>query len=136
MDSEQKTAKRRGNPALATGIIVILVAVIAISGWYFAQQMIQPRPIPVGTILGDLRAWDGRPVTVRGTVTNRLSIAGFKSYDIEDESGSIKIVTQRGIPPAGEVVTVTGVVNSVFTVGTMDFTIIMEPAAGDKAVLP
>ena len=132
MDTEQKQqSRKRGNPVLVTGVIVVVVIILAIAGYYLAKSVISPAPTPIGKILGDLRTWDGQIVTVRGEVTSRVKILGFKAYELTDDSGQIMIVTERGVPNAGETVTVTGVVNEVFSMGQLTKTVIMEPAEID-----
>jgi len=127
MDTEQKQSKKQDNPALKVGITVVVVIVVAALGLYIAVSALNPAPTPIGDILGDMRNYDGKIVTVRGEVTNRVNILDFKAYGVEDETGQIWVVTARGNPNQGETVTVTGIVDEVIALGAGSFTIIKEP---------
>lgn len=120
----QQPVKRR-NPALAVGIIVVVIVVAAALA-YFAWCVIEPAPTPIGEILADLRTYDGQVVTVEGRVGSRISILGFKSFDLTDDSGTITIVTERGIPGGDETVRVNGTVYEVFSIGPVSKTVIVE----------
>ncbi len=124
--TEEQQPRRRGNPTLVVGIIVVVVIVVGGILAYVAWQAIEARPTPIGDILADMRTYDGQPVTVRGEVASVLNILGLKAFDLDDGSGTIKVVTQRGLPQQGETVTVSGVVNEMFNVGGMNMTVILE----------
>ena len=124
---DKKQSKKQDNPALKVGITVVVVIVVAALGLYIAVSALNPAPTPIGDILGDMRNYDGKIVTVRGEVTNRVNILDFKAYGVEDETGQIWVVTARGNPNQGETVTVTGIVDEVIALGAGSFTIIKEP---------
>lgn len=128
MDTQQKQPRRRGVSLAATGLIIVALAVLAIGGYYLARQITGPSAKPIGDILDDLRTYNGQVVTVKGEVTNRVSVLGFKYYDVQDETGSIAVLTQRGLPAQGETVTVTGIVDEMFAIGPMTMVVIKEPA--------
>jgi hypothetical protein len=125
----QQPAKRR-NPALAVGITVVVVIVVAVALAYFAWRVMEPAPTPIGEILADLRTYDGKMVTVEGRVGSRISILGFKSFDVTDETGTITIVTERGVPQGEETVRVDGTVYEVFSIGPVSKTVIVETPEG------
>jgi hypothetical protein len=125
MMDTQHPAKRR-NLALAMGIIVVVVIVVAAALAYFAWRVMEPAPVPIGEILADLRTYDGQVVTVEGRVGSRISILGFKSFDLTDGTGTITIVTERGIPGGDETVRVNGTVYEVFSIGPVSKTVIVE----------
>lgn len=124
--TEEQQPRRRGNPTLVVGIIVVVVIVVGGALAYFAWRAIEERPTPIGEILADLRTFDGALVTVRGEVTSVLNILGLKAFDLADGTGTIKIVSQRGLPQQGETVTVSGEVNEMFNVGGISMTVILE----------
>jgi hypothetical protein len=129
MSSEkQQNAKPRVNRQAVTGLIVVIVIVVALALAYTAWKTAQPRPTPIGDILGDLRTWDGQLVTVRGEASNPINLLLFKGYDVSDDTGTIKVVTDRGLPKPGETITVQGQVKEVFNFNGMNMTVIYEPA--------
>jgi aspartyl/asparaginyl-tRNA synthetase len=59
-------------------------------------------------ILDHPRDYEGRDITINGTVTNTVSLLVIKYYEIQDGTGSIKIITDKLLPSRGEKLTVTG----------------------------
>ena len=53
------------------------------------------------------------PVTVKGEVTQSVSVLGHGSYKIEDGSGSLWVVSTKGVPRKGARVKVTGKIRDV-----------------------
>ena len=65
-------------------------------------------PAKIREILNHPRDFEGKDVRVRGTVTNAVSLLLIKYYEVQDETGSIKVLTERLLPGRGEKLTVTG----------------------------
>jgi hypothetical protein len=59
-------------------------------------------------ILDHPRDYEGKDITINGTVTNTVSLLLIKYYEIQDGTGSIKIITDKLLPSRGEKLTVTG----------------------------
>lgn len=75
--------------------------------------------ISVGEIRRSPASFEGKEVTVRGTVNEvtKLPIVEVKSYTVLDSTGEIRVTT-RGVAPAkGERVVVRGVVSSTAIIG-------------------
>ena len=128
--AEEQAKRGRGiSTSALIGLIVVIVLaiVLAWAGWYFTQ----PRPVAIGTILADLRTYDGQSLTIRGEVTRTLNVMLVKAYEVSDGTGTIVVVTERGLPEVGETLTISGVVNQLFEVGGMEMTVLLEPAARD-----
>ena len=123
-DAEQP--RRRPNTAAITGVIVVLVVAIAVALTYAALRLVSPAPTPIGDVLADLRTYDGQTVTVQGEVTSTLNVVLVKAFDLSDDTGTIKVVTERGLPQIGETLTVTGEVCEVFNVGGVNMTVLLE----------
>jgi len=129
---ETDKAKRPGvNMAAVIGLLVIVV--LACVGVWFVLHTAQPKPVPIGTVLGDLRTYDGQVVTVAGRVTETVNLLGFKTYQLKDDSGEIMVVTDRGLPNKGDEVTVTGFVSEMFNLGGVNMTVIKEPLPEGQA---
>jgi len=127
MSSETKEKPARGSSAVITGVIVLIVIVVAAALAYFAWRTIQPTATPINEILSDLRTYDGQLVTVRGKVSSTVNLI-FKAFELTDETGTITVVTQRGLPQPGDTVTVQGQVNELFNFNGINKTVILEPA--------
>ncbi len=75
------------------------------------------------TSVGDIRrntaSFEGKEVTVRGTVNDvtKLPITEVKSYTVLDPTGEIRVTTRGAVPAKGERVAVRGVVTSAAIVG-------------------
>ena len=64
-------------------------------------------------ILDHPRTYEDKEVTIYGTVTGGVSLIFLKYFEIEDDSGSIKVVTDRVLPQRGEKLRVTGRMESI-----------------------
>jgi hypothetical protein len=107
------------------GIFVVLFLAIALG--VAAYMKVTPHPLSIGAVLRDLRTYDGTSVTVQGTVRTIYNVAGVKWYELEDPSGSIPVVTERGLPKQGDYMQVTGIVHEVFNLGGINYTVLLEP---------
>jgi hypothetical protein len=76
-------------------------------------------------ILDHPRDYQSKEITVYGTVTNAVSLLVIKYYEIQDDTGSIKVVTDKLLPARGEKLSVTGR-TAVVEVGTERWVIIRE----------
>lgn len=76
-------------------------------------------------ILDHPRDYQSQDITVYGTVTNAVSLLVIKYYEIQDGTGSIKIVTDRLLPTRGEKLKVTGRM-TVVEVGTERWVVLRE----------
>ncbi len=59
-------------------------------------------------ILDHPRDYENKDVTVYGTVTNSVSLLVVKYFELQDETGTIKVVTDKLLPTKGEKIKVTG----------------------------
>lgn len=130
MDSGPAHATHRRASALSLPVIIGLIVVLLGGGVlaFFVWRGSQVRPTPVRDILSDLRTWDGQSVTIHGKVEAPTNLVLLKFYDINDGTGTIKVVTERGLPAAGSEIDVTGIVNQLYQVAGNEYTVILEPA--------
>jgi hypothetical protein len=59
------------------------------------------------------RDYENKEVTVYGMVTGGASLLVTKYFEIQDDTGSIKVVTDRVLPKKGEKLRVTGRMESI-----------------------
>jgi hypothetical protein len=71
----------------------------------------------INHILADPARYRDRQVTVSGTVEDSYSIGSRGVYRIEDRSGELWVVSDRGVPRRGARVKVRGVVREGFNLG-------------------
>jgi aspartyl/asparaginyl-tRNA synthetase len=64
-------------------------------------------------ILDHPRNFENKEVTIYGTVIGGASLVVTKYFELQDDSGSIKVVTDRVLPKKGEKLRVTGQMESI-----------------------
>ena len=67
----------------------------------------------INDVLADPSRYANKEVTVKGEVTQSVSVLGHGSYKIEDGSGSLWVVSTKGVPRKGARVKVTGKIRDV-----------------------
>jgi hypothetical protein len=135
MDSSAAGASSGGKPAagsraMSVGLIVLTLIAVALGAYVYFSQSAAARPTPIGEVLANLRDWDERMVVVEGTVSAPINL-GIKAYRLTDDTGSIMVVTERGLPGAGQTVKVEGFVKQVFQLAGIEQTIIYEGSDPD-----
>ena len=83
----------------------------------------------IGDITGNPSQYEGETVSIKGTVRDTFSIplVSQGAYKISDGTGSIWVITTRGVPSEGEKVSVKGTVRTAFKLGVKSLgTVIME----------
>ena len=73
-----------------------------------------------------LKAYDGRTVTVIGTVQERIDVPSIKCYVLNDGTGSIGVVTKGRLPLVGQKVLAKGRVQRSFTIGARKLAVVLE----------
>jgi hypothetical protein len=64
-------------------------------------------------ILDHPREYENKEVAIYGTVTDAVSLLVFKYFEIQDDTGTIKVMTSRMLPQIGEKLRVTGTLVSI-----------------------
>lgn len=82
---------------------------------------------PIHELLQNAAGLDGQTVQVVGEVITAAGAFGKGVYQIDDGTGSIMVVTEKGgVPAQGSKVGVRGTFRSAFTVGTDVIAVIQE----------
>jgi len=76
-------------------------------------------------ILDHPRDYQNKEVVIRGSVTNTVSLLVIKYFEIQDETGSVKVVTDKLLPSRGEKLIVTGR-TAVIELGTERWVVLRE----------
>ena len=111
-----RTARRDRVIALLLGLGAVLVAP---SCGLFATR--------IGTILKDLPSYQGKSVTVAGTVKERIDLPAVKLFVVDDGTGAIGVVTRRALPRVGDKVRAKGSVKTAFKLGNRSLVVLIEP---------
>ncbi len=83
-------------------------------------------PTRIGDIHSSPRRYDGKQVTVKGTVTDIVNLVFVKYFFLRDDTGEIPVVTDRVLPAKGETVTISGRVQEAFALGDQRLLVILE----------
>jgi len=60
-----------------------------------------PEQTTINKLNGDPFRYRGKEVLVVGSVTNSFGALGQGAYELQDETGKIWVITQRGVPTKG-----------------------------------
>lgn len=82
---------------------------------------------PIGTLLDDPARFEGKDVRVAGEVTSALGLFGMGTYELDDGTGTLQVVTEKGgTPRVGARVGVEGTFRSAFTIGSESLAVVVE----------
>ena len=73
----------------------------------------------INRIMAEPARYANQDVTVEGTVTQSVSLLGHGSYRIDDGTGSLWVVSTKGVPRKGARVKVTGKIRDVADLGSI-----------------
>jgi hypothetical protein len=91
--------------------------------WALAMSGCEQRSI--NEIKADPSRYANREVSIAGTVVRSVSVLGRGAYEIEDGTGKLWIVSERGVPREGAKIVVRGTIVDGFNLGS--FIKIPEP---------
>jgi hypothetical protein len=108
------------------GALVVLIA--AAGAWYYVSNVAHT---PIGKVVENPRAYDGKDITISGQVTDRASLLFVKYFQLKDNTGEITVVTNRVLPSVGAKVRVKGHVEQAFAMGDKQMLVFVE-GSGEK----
>ncbi len=88
---------------LLAAIVIFFASLNILSGTAYSIAATKIRDI-----LDHPRDFENKEITVHGTVTNAVSLVVIKYFEIRDNTGSIKILTDKLLPSRDEKLTVIG----------------------------
>ena len=89
----------------------------------------------INHVLADPARYRDREVKLSGSVTDSYSFVGQGAYQLDDTTGKLWIVSNRGVPRRGARVTVKGTVREGFNLGSLGDRIKVPGAIGGGVVL-
>jgi len=87
---------------------------------------------PIGKIQKDPRSFESVSVTVSGTVTDRGSLVLIKYFTVEDDSGSINVITKRILPQVGSKVRLRGHIMEAFAFQDKQMLVLLEDTEEER----
>ena len=80
----------------------------------------------ISRINADPGRYLNKEVGITGTVRDSYGVLGAGAYELEDETGSIWVITKRGVPSRGSKIGAKGHVRTGFSFGGKSFGTILE----------
>lgn len=116
-----------GRPWIRLAVLAVL-AVVAMAAQACAAKS-------VNQILADPSRYRDREVTVSGAVVDSYSFASSGAYRIDDRTGQLWVVSDRGVPRKGARVTVKGRIREGFNLGSLGDRITLPPGVASGLIL-
>lgn len=108
-------------------IAAILLLCLAFTG---CNRVGSPISVPIGKVLSNPRNYEGKNITISGTVTDSISLLVIKAFVLADDTGQIYVVTERILPKKGDHVRIKGSVVEAFSLGDQTMTVFKELIPG------
>ena len=89
----------------------------------------------INQVLADPARYRDREVKLSGSVVDSYSFVGNGAYQIDDNTGKLWIVSNRGVPRKGARVSVKGTVREGFSLGSVGDKLKLPPAVSAGVVL-
>lgn len=89
----------------------------------------------VNQIIADPSRYRARQVRVSGAVVDSYSFANRGAYRIDDGTGQLWVVSDKGVPGKSARVTVKGTIREGFNLGSLGDRISLPPGVGSGVVL-
>ena len=96
-------------PRLRLIVLSLCLTVLAL-GCELANRLTATK---IKNILDHPRNYENKGVTIYGTVVGGASLLVVKYFEIQDDTGTIRVVTDRVLPKRGEKLRVTGYIASI-----------------------
>lgn len=77
----------------------------------------------IGEIIAKASQFEGREVKIRGKVTdsNKIPLLDIKSYSLEDDTGTITVITSGSLPAIGHEIQIRGIAQNMLVAGGQSF---------------
>jgi hypothetical protein len=89
----------------------------------------------INQVLADPSRYTNKEVKLSGSVVDSYSALGRGAYQLEDKTGRLWIVSDKGVPRKGARVSVKGTVREGFSLGSFGDRMKLPPAIGSGLVL-
>ncbi|HTI04013.1 MAG TPA: hypothetical protein VL549_01750 [Gemmatimonadales bacterium] len=104
-----------------------LAAPLAVLGVVAALMACNTKTTSIKSLLADPGKYDGKVVRIAGTVEQSIGALGYGAYEVQDQTGTIPVVTQGGgAPSRGTRVGVEGTFRAAYTLGVQSRAVLVE----------
>lgn len=100
-------------PALLLVLSIIPLVFLFLACERISEPVKKLTATKIKDILDHPREYENKEVAIYGTVTDAVSLLVFKYFEIEDDTGKIKVMTNRMLPQIGEKLRITGTLVSI-----------------------
>lgn len=108
-----------------TGLLILLVAIYAV--FLRGNQTIDAlTATDIATVLTKANTFDGKRVTVSGTVLDSAAIMGLGGYRLKQGDAELFVISSHGIPETGNRVTVSGTFKQAFAFNNLQYAVVLE----------
>lgn len=107
----------------------ILVLASVIYRFLPAADHVSPSSYPkteISELISRSREYDGKAVTVTGTVTGNAGVFGYGAYRLRRAKDELLIISRHGIPESGTEVTVSGTFRQAFAINSYIYSVVVE----------
>lgn len=89
----------------------------------------------INQVIADPGRYQNREVRLRGSVVDSYSVLNRGAYRIDDGTGQLWVISDKGVPGRSAQVSVTGTVRSGFNLGNLGDLLKLPPAIGNGIVM-
>ena len=104
---------------------IILVVIIIAAGFWYYKKNIEGITF-ISKVLNNPNAYEGQMITIKGTVTERVSFMSVKYFRLKDRTGEIMVITVESLPSVGDKIAVQGMVHNAFSLGGEKILVFIE----------
>jgi hypothetical protein len=104
--------------------ILLLVIIVAAGFWYYKTNI--EGITFIGKIVKNPKVYEGKMITIKGTVTERVQFMVMKYFKLKDRTGEIMVITENQLPSVGDKLAVKGMVHDAFSLGGEQILVFME----------
>jgi len=104
---------------------IILVVIIIAAGFWYYKTNIEGITF-IGKIIKDPKVYEGKMITIKGTVTERVQFMVMKYFKLKDRTGEIMVITENPLPSVGDKINVKGMVHDAFSLGGEQILVFIE----------
>jgi hypothetical protein len=84
------------NPMKSPGLAAVLAFLVFL--FVACDSVNKLRATKIKDIIDHPREYENKEITIYGTVTGAASLLFFKFFEVQDDTGSIKVLTSRVLP--------------------------------------
>src|ERR1041385_6743958 len=86
----------------------------------------RPTVMDIPTLLSKANSFDGRQVTVTGTVIHSAAVMGVGTYRLQQDDAELAVLSSHGIPEVGTRATVSGIFKQAVSLNKLQYSVIFE----------